>query len=392
MKIAYLCDINPEHIQPYSGGNARIYRALRDHVGEVDILPQSWGAAEPVRRAIYALPDGVNLRLRWRLHLLLSGIISRSVTQALAAKHYDVVFGAYSFQSMARLKTPYPMLKAFTADASFTVYKQSEIGESFGSSWISRKLLDPLTFRAERKIYRNLDLALWPSNWLKSEADPLYGLSDAQSLVIPWGANIDTPKAEAAPLALSKDAPVNLLVVGRDWFAKGGPYAFETMTMLRAQGIDARLTVIGTEPPDIHRNQYVTVHRALNKAVPRERALFEAAFRASHFLVQPSFESWGFAFCEAAAYSLPSLCLAVGGVPVQDGITGHDLPQGSGAAEFVQVIQGYLEDPASYAALRLSSRADFEANLNWDAWGRSVHDVFEARLASGAFSDQSPDQ
>ena len=41
MKIAYLCDISPEHTQPYSGGNARIYRALQDHVGVVDILPQS---------------------------------------------------------------------------------------------------------------------------------------------------------------------------------------------------------------------------------------------------------------------------------------------------------------------------------------------------------------
>ena len=387
MKIAYLCDISPEHTQPYSGGNARIYRALQDHVGEVDILPQSWGAAEPVRRAIYALPDGINLRLRWRLHLLLSQIISRSVTQALAATKYDVVFGAYSFQSMARLKTPYPMLKAFTADASFTVYKQSEIGASFGSSWLSRRLLDPLTFRAERAIYQNLDLALLPSDWLKGEADALYNLSESQSVVVPWGANIDTPKAEATPLALSKDAQVNLLVVGRDWLAKGGPVAFETMNILREAGVDARLTVVGTQPPDVHINPYVKVHRALNKAVPRERALFEAAFRSAHFLVQPSFESWGFAFCEAAAYSLPSLCLSVGGVPVQDGITGHDLPQGSSATEFAKIIQGYLKNPASYAALRLSSRAEFEASLNWDAWGRRVHDLFEERLASGMLSE-----
>ncbi|MCV2893400.1 glycosyltransferase family 4 protein [Lentibacter sp. XHP0401] len=381
MKIAYLCDISPEHTQPYSGGNARIYQALREHVGEVDILPQSWGAAEPVRRAIYALPDGTNLRLRWRLHLLLSRIIARSVTRALNARQYDVVFGAYSFQSMARLKTPYPMLKAFTADASFTVYKRSEIGESFGSSWTARKLIDPLTFREERKIYRNLDLALWPSEWLKEEADQMYGLSDEQSVIVPWGANIDTPIAEAKPLPLSKGAPVYLLVVGRDWFAKGGPDAYRTMQTLRDRGVDARLTVIGTQPPAEHMSEHVTVHRSLNKAIPKERDIFEAAFRNSHFLVQPSFESWGFAFCEAAAYSLPSLCLSVGGVPVQDGVTGHDLPQGAGSAEFSAIIQGYLEAPESYAALRRSSRMDFEERLNWDTWGKTVHDLFEARLS-----------
>lgn len=388
MKIAYLCDISPEHEQPYSGGNARIYRALQDHVGAVDILPQTWGAAEPLRRALYALPYGINLRLRWRLHLLLAPIIARSITQALSAKRYDVVFGAYSFQSFAALKTPYPVLKAFTSDASFTVYKRSEIGANFGSSWMSRKLLDPLTLRAERAIYRKLDLALWPSDWLKSEADPLYGLSPQQSVVVPWGANIDTPQAEARPLPLSKESPVNLLVVGRDWQAKGGPIAFDTMTLLRAAGIDVRLTVIGTTPPDCHHSPYVTVHPALDKTVPRERALFEAAFRQAHFLVQPSFESWGFAFCEAAAYSLPSLCLAVGGVPVQDGITGHNLPPGADAAAFAEIVHSYLKAPERYAALRQSARADFEQNLNWDAWGRKVHDLLKARLAAGGQTAQ----
>lgn len=196
MRIAYLCDISPEHAQPYSGGNARIYNALRAHVGEVDILGQGWGAAEPLRRAIHALPDGVNLRLRWRVHLALARIIARQTAQELAQKRYDVVFGAYSVQSLAGLHLPYPMLKAFTADATFSVYKRSEVGQSFGSSVLSRRLLDPLTLRAERKIYRGLDVALWPSDWLKREADALYGLRADQSLVVPWGANIDTPEAE----------------------------------------------------------------------------------------------------------------------------------------------------------------------------------------------------
>jgi len=382
MKIAYLCDISPEHIQPYSGGNARIYQALKDHVGEVDILPQTWGAAEPVRRAIYALPDGMNLRVRWRMHLLLSKIIARSVTQALAAKHYDVVFGAYSFQSLAGLKTPYPMLKAFTADASFTVYKRSEVGQSFGSSWASRKLLDPLTLRAERKIYRNLDLALWPSDWLKQEADTLYGLSPAQSAVVPWGANIETPPPEHTPLAISRGAAVSLLVVGRDWFSKGGPIAFETMQLLRAKGLDARLTVIGTTPPPFHTNAYVTVLSSLNKAVPEEKAQFEAAFRAAHFLVQPSFESWGFAFCEAAAYGLPSLCMAVGGVPVRNGVSGHALAQGASAPDYAALIEDYIDAPERYANLRRSSRNDFETRLNWDAWGQTVEKLFTSRLKS----------
>ncbi|MBU2983355.1 glycosyltransferase family 4 protein [Lentibacter algarum] len=381
MKIAYLCDISPEHAQPYSGGNARIYGALKKHVGEVDILPQAWGAVEGVRKAIYALPDSANLRLRWRLHLLLGKIISRNVTRALADKQYDVVFGAYSFQSFTHFKAPYPLLTAYTADATFSVYKRSEVGQSFGSSWASRRLLDPLTERAERRIYQQLDLALWPSEWLKREADALYGLTDSQSLVLPWGANIDPPEAPV-PVPLAPNTPVNLLLVGRDWFAKGGPQAFETMMLLRDKGVDARLTVIGTTPPEFHCNEQVTVHPSLNKALPEDAAVFEAAFRQAHFMVQPSFESWGFAFCEAAAFGLPVICLNVGGVPVQNGLTGHALESGAGAAEFAALILQHINAPDGYRNMRDAARQDYDARLNWDQWGKSAGELFEARLSS----------
>ena len=65
---------------------------------------------------------------------------------------------------------------------------------------------------------------------------------------------------------------MRLLVIGRDWFAKGGPLAFDAMMVLRDKGVDARLTVIGCDPPEFHQNAHVTVHPQLNKAVPAEQA------------------------------------------------------------------------------------------------------------------------
>lgn len=379
MRIAYLCDISPEYHQPYSGGNARIFKALQGEA-DVDILPQDWAAAEPLRRLLYRLPDGANLRLRWRLHLALGRIAARSAYRALEAKRYDVVFGAYSFQSFAGFRAPYQLLNAFTADATFSTYKRSEVGQNFGSSWASKHLLDPITLRAERKIYRGLDLALWPSDWLKREADALYGLSDAQSLVLPWGANVeDVPPLKLRVLAA--DGPLWLLVVGRDWFAKGGPLAFEVMQQLRAGGVDARLRVIGAEPPVAHRSEHVEVLGALDKARPEDKARFDAAFQDSHFLVQPSFESWGFAFCEAAAYGLPALCYKIGGVPVKDGQTGHALPAGTKAEAFAAQITAHLAAPEGYAAMCRAARADYEQRLNWDSWAKAAVALFRERLA-----------
>ncbi|MEN9061359.1 glycosyltransferase [Ponticoccus litoralis] len=141
------------------------------------------------------------------------------------------------------------------------------------------------------------------------------------------------------------------------------------MTALRDSGIDARLTVIGCTPPEAHRSEHVTVHPQLNKAVPEELHRFEAAIAAAHFLVQPSYESYGFAFCEASAMGLPALCLRVGGVPVRDGVNGHALPPGATPGDFAALIRRYLDDAPAYAALCASARREYEVRLNWDAWG-----------------------
>ena len=380
LKIAYLCDWSPLDRNLYSGGNARIYDALSAHVGEVTILPNTWGAAEPVRKLLHKMPDAVNLRARWRLHLALGRIIARGVQRQLARAEYDVLFTAYSFQSLARVVTPPGMVSAFTADATPTGYKRSEVGQSFGSFLSVSRLLDPMILRAETRIFAAQDLLLWPGEWQKQTSDALYGLTDAQSHLVAWGANIDDPGA-GADVVLSRGKPVELLFIGRDWFAKGGPLVLEMTKALRADGIDARLTVIGCTPP-VEAADWMQVYPSLDKANPKQLAQFETLMRAAHFMVMASFESWGFAFCEASAFGLPSLALKTGGVPVREGINGHALTPGATAQDFAERVKTYLSDPAAYASLRQSARAEYEDNLNWDAWARRVRQLLDEKLAA----------
>ena len=380
LKIAYLCDISPLLTLPYSGGNARIFNTLREHADSVTVLSDSWHLAEPVRSLILKMSEDVSLRLRWRAHIALSRIIARGLKAELAKGTYDVVFGAYSFHSMHRIQTPYPMLKVFTCDSTPTTYKQSEVGAAFGSYLKASRGLDPYFLAAETRVYNDMDLLLWPSDWLKQAADAQYGLDPNKSVVVPWGANVPDPGKPAMPSRLGKDAPVRLLLIGRDWWAKGGPLVFETLNVLRSRGVDARLTVIGTHPPDEHVNDAVTVLGHLDKSVPEELEQFLDALHEAHFIMQPSFESYGFAFCEASAYGIPSLCLRVGGVPVWDGVNGHALPQGSTAEDFADQTMYYLDKPRRYNALRLSSRDIYEKRLNWDAWGQRVTELMRHAL------------
>ncbi|MDO6730170.1 glycosyltransferase family 4 protein [Marinovum sp. 2_MG-2023] len=378
-KIAYLCDLSPHDPLTYSGGNARIFNALQEHVGDVTPLDPGWGRIDCLRRLILAMPKAVSIRLLWRVQLALSSLIAPAIQKQLARGRFDVLVGAYSFHSFAALKLPPGVFSVYTADATPTTYKRSVVGQSFDRYLRISRLLDPMIMRVERRVFRNLNLMIWPTEWLKSGADGLYELKPDRSIVVPWGGNVTDPVPSDVPPALSRGTQVRFVLVGRDWWAKGGPLVFETLVELRARGIDAVLDVIGATPPREHIADFVTVHGVLDKSLPNEMATFEAVMRRSHFLFQPSLESYGFAFCEASAYGLPSLCLRIGGVPVREGVNGHALPYGSGPEGFLNRIETYLENPKSYEALRRSARKEYEDRLNWDAWGRRVDAILAER-------------
>lgn len=379
LNIAYLSDEPPSDRWSHSGGNARMLAALERHVGRVSVLPVHWFAAEPLRRAVNALPGPVAIRTRWRLQLLAAPLIARGLARELARGRFDVLFCSYGFQALAGLRTPPDMLRVFCSDATPSSFRHSALGRRFGSFLFASRLFDPLIRRAEARVLRRNDLNLWPSEWQKRQADALFGLSDERSLVVPWGANIDTvPEARKRPPPAPGQV-LELLFLGRDWAAKGGPLALEVLARLRARGTAARLTVIGCTPPG-PLPEGVEAHSFIDKTRPEGAARMDALFARAHFMLMPSFESYGFAYCEAAAHSLPVLCLDVGGVPVVNGVNGHTLPPGSAAEEFAALIARLIGDAEGYLALQESARRHFESTLNWDAWGARVAGLLHARL------------
>lgn len=371
LNIAYLCDVSPLDRNMYSGGNARMYDALREHAGSVTILSPSWSLAEPVRRLMHELPVGLNLRLRWRLHLALASFAAATVRRELRKQRFDALFCAYSLQSLGGLRPPYPIVTAFTSDATNSVFRASELGAMHGTRFFGQ-VMDPWIETRERRILRQVDLLLWPSEWIKNAAEARYGLSPDASRLVPWGANIPAPAARAVPQDLRPGQPVRLLFVGRAWMAKGGPLAVEVTRALRARGVDAKLTVIGCHPDGYDTDDAVEMVGHLDKSVPEDAAKLARAFETAHFFLMPSHETYGFAFCEASAHGVPSLCLRVSGVPVRDGVNGHTFRPGTPPAEFAETVVGFQTDPDGYHALCLSTRKEYETRLNWDSWGRAV--------------------
>jgi glycosyltransferase involved in cell wall biosynthesis len=202
-------------------------------------------------------------------------------------------------------------------------------------------------------------------------------------VVVPWGANIEALPADALTYDLDLDQ-VRLLLVGRDWWAKGGPFVIEVLRGLIDKGIDARLSVVGTTPPANELEDHIDVYPNLDKSISEDAQTLEELFKSAHFMVQPSLESYGFAFCEASAFALPSLCMKRGGIPVWDGVNGHALPVESSPEDFVDVIADYRRNSKAYTALRHSTRSCFDEKLNWAAWGADVKQQLETLVLSDA--------
>ena len=185
------------------------------------------------------------------------------------------------------------------------------------------------------------------------------------------------PREALAPAKPTDVCEVTFL--GVDWERKGGPTAFAAVSLLRESGLDARLTVCGCTPPPEYRAEWVRVVPRLDKAIPKEEAALSRLLLGSNFLLLPTrAECYGVAFCEASAHGTPSLAPDTGGVPsaVRDGRNGFLLPHDAPAEAYAARMAEVFRDRRRYLALVESSRAEYEAELNWGAWARRMCEVF----------------
>ena len=222
--------------------------------------------------------------------------------------------------------------------------------------------------------------ASFPSRWAADAAITAYGADPAKVAMIPWGANlpnaIGDEEIEEAIDSRSRTC-CELVFIGGDWERKGGDIVVATVSALAATGIDVHTTIIGCDPPGLAPDRF-TVHPFLDKSRPDDFARFAAVMRRAHFHFMPSrAEAYGQAFCEAAAFGVPSISCAVGGIPtiIREGETGRLLPPGATASEFATLIRDTLADAEHYRRLADAARRDYCARLNWDSFGARLRDV-----------------
>jgi len=288
---------------------------------------------------------------------------------------------------LANLRTPVPVVYLSDATTRLMVDYYAEFS-SLSASKI--RVADEM----ERLAIQRASQQIYPSSWAAQSAIRDYGADASSVHVIPFGANIDDwPPRDRAVRAPANDK-CRLLFVGREWERKGGAIAFEALLELERLGIPAELTVIGCRPAGNLQHPGLRVIPFLNKNNPQERAELEELYMNAHFFLLPTrAECFSIALCEANAYGLPIVSTHTGGLPelVREGVNGFLFPLEARGDQYAARIREIHGDPTRYQALRTSSRDQFEARLNWDAWGKRVNDVLRAAIDGGKGMGHSED-
>jgi glycosyltransferase involved in cell wall biosynthesis len=361
-------------------------RALERHVEEIFVC-------EPIttlEKRAGRLADAASYRLL-RKHIAYDHLVlvarehGRIAAERLGRRSFDALLAVMNPVDVAYLYMDVPIV--LVLDATFAL--QHDYYPQFRNLWAwSVRQAESV----EQAAYRNASSLVYSSRWAAQSAVRDYDVELQKVHVVPYGANLDSVPSEQTVLQKEPSPRCRLLFVGIGWEEKGGTIAFETLVKLEDLGIEAELVICGSRPPRDFSHERMIVIPFLDKGDHRQREELHRLYATSDFLLLPTRrEAFGHVFCEASAFGLPSIGSDTGAVPevVRNGENGYVLPYSATGADYARLIASIHRDKKRYRTLVESSRAAYEARMNWDVWATSVTQVLHATATPAATEGRS---
>ncbi len=299
---------------------------------------------------------------------------SKQLEKDLLKRKVDLLFVPSAPQLIAYCKTSVPII--YMTDATFFQLQGYYPLFNEIAGYNIRQAIE-----MDKLVFNKAAHCMLASDWTKQSAINDYHIQANKLSVAPLGANLDRIPAPGE-LKKEKNKICQLLFLGVEWERKGGNIALETFNVLKESGVPVHLTIIGCNPPHYIEGKNdvpdVTVIPFINKHNETEAQQLYNIFLNSDFLLLPTrAECAGIVFCEASAFGVPSITTNTGGVStyVEDGVNGFTLPITATGVDYAQKITELFNDAEAYSQLSKSCRQKFEAELNWDAWGNSFHNI-----------------
>jgi glycosyltransferase involved in cell wall biosynthesis len=366
LRVAFVTLDDPANPTAWSGILANMYRALAGHGAEVVAIgpvPVRPGVAS---RAAGRLAEALGRGRSDLAHSLdLARRSSAWVSGRLRTEAFDVALAVAAAPAVAFVDSPRPL--AYCSDATFALVEGYY--RTFSGLSSSARLQGNAV---EGAAIRRADALIYSSHWAAASAVTDYGARPEAVTVIPFGANLDEVPDPSIASSRRPGGGCRLLFLGRDWERKGGDLAVEALLHLQQAGVEAELTVCGcVPPPRWEATDGLNVIPRLDQRDPAHRRELRRLLAESSFLLLPTRADCSpVVFCEAAAYGLPTITTATGGVTeiVRDGVNGFALPPEAGGDAYADVIERVWSDGPTYAALAAGARQQYEERLSWRRW------------------------
>lgn len=314
--------------------------------------------------------------------LKLFSLFIKGVYDSSHSRMLSVYYGRYFSNQLKKLNAKDAIIVA-PAGSSILAYLRTDIPIVYISDATFNRMIDyypnfsglsEISIKEGNEIERNAirksKISAFASEWAAQSAINDYQGKSDKVFVIPFGANIKEPIYNITQKSdISKKC--YLLFLGVNWHRKGGDVVYQTFKDLKNKGYNVHLTICGCVPPFKINDTGVEVIPFLNKNNNADYQRFVELMKRTHWLILPTkAECYGIVFCEASAYSVPSVTFNTGGVSsaVYDGVNGKLLDVSSTHKEYAEIIEYYICNKEEYIKLSESSYKIYKEKLNWDIW------------------------
>jgi glycosyltransferase involved in cell wall biosynthesis len=367
--IIFLSAHDATNAANWSGTLSSLYLALKQHNPDASLHPLDGGfldtAAQLANRILNRLHIRIDCRQTTAFAICAGLYNSARLTVTPSGPIVAVAASNYIPYLITRRRIIY------ISDATFRALTDLYPDYKHIPNWLYRQM-----DKNEAKSLHKANAVIHSSKWASDSAHFDYGVERQKLFELPFGPNIPRDFIEKYYIPKSIEGfLLRLLFVSADWNRKGGETAIAICRALKAQGVHARLVVIGDAPLNIYDHDFVEYKGFLKKSNPDHLSELCREYNAAHFLLVPSIaEAFGIVSIEAQAFGVPPVSWDVGGIPsaIAHNKTGLLLPEGSSADYFAKAMMPYIQDAKLYDALSLRCREWYSNRANWVTWTRMI--------------------
>ncbi len=227
--------------------------------------------------------------------------------------------------------------------------------------------------RLEAEVYSRAERIFTMSDFIRSQFIAQLGTAPSKLDTVHAGFSLD--HAVEQHVEQPSDG-FQILFVGRDWVAKGGPRLLKAFRLLRNENPAIRLDIVGPKalPPELSDEPGVTFHGFLDKAVPSELRQLQTLYRTSHVFALPTeYDSFGIAALEAMSYGLPVIITGTGALTeiVQGGVTGFCIAPDNDD-ELVDALRTTRANPDHARAMGMLGSERARGYFTWEGVARRM--------------------